>query len=140
MTADQDVNAGNNNEKGLGLRYNKNKLKWSLLAWPALREVAKVSTMGSYKYDNFNWLKGLSYCDTYDCMMRHAEKWFNRNLQYDKESGLHHLAHAAWNALALLTMAMFGLGKDDRFKYWELEEKKNPDTGTFFKDKPPIIE
>jgi hypothetical protein len=127
-------------DKKGGSRSNKNKLRWSLLAWPALRVVAKVGTMGGMKYDDFNWLKGLSYNETYDCMLRHADKWFTRGQRFDKESGLHHLGHAAWNALALLTMDLLGLGKDDRFPYWDYAERVNITKGTFFEDKDEIIE
>lgn len=84
-----------------GLRYNKGKLRWSLLQWKALVEVLKVTEMGAEKYSPRNWEKGLSYSETYDSAQRHLVKWYLKE-DNDEESKLSHLAHAAWNCLTLL--------------------------------------
>lgn len=72
-----------------------------MLQWGALSEVANVGTYGSIKYKDENWRDGLTYKETFGSMMRHAVMWFLGE-ERDKESGCHHLAHVAWNALAIL--------------------------------------
>jgi len=53
-------------------------------------------------YDDDNWWKGLKWKkDVFGCILRHIWKWF-RGEKYDDESGLHHLAHAAWNCITLM--------------------------------------
>lgn len=67
---------------------------------PALLQVAEVGTFGAKKYARGNWLKLDNAQERYeDALWRHL-------LQYgkDPESGLDHLAHAAWNILAIITL------------------------------------
>ena len=67
---------------------------------PALMQVAEVGTFGAHKYARGNWLKVDNGIERYeDALWRHL-------LQHgtDHESGLDHLAHAAWNILALITL------------------------------------
>jgi hypothetical protein len=82
-------------------RYDKGKNRLGLMSIPALWEIGQVYTMGAAKYADRNWEKGMPYTKTMDAALRHIFKWLagHRN---DEESGLHHLAHAAWNLIALL--------------------------------------
>jgi hypothetical protein len=51
-------------------------------------------------------------------MLRHGSAWFTAKLTgesgIDPETGLSHMAAVVWNALALLTFELRGLGEDDR--------------------------
>lgn len=72
----------------------------------ALTEVAKVGTFGANKYSDNGWLSVPNGLARYtDAMLRHhfAEAGGE---ELDKESGLHHAAHRAWNALAVLELAL----------------------------------
>jgi hypothetical protein len=60
-----------------------------------------------------NWEKGLSFCECFACAFRHMMKWF-RGHDIDKESGLPHLAHAAWNLMAILHLSFTKPEFDDR--------------------------
>lgn len=86
-------------------RHNKGKNRLGLISFPALWEIGMVYTKGCEKYDVRNWEKGLPYSQGLDCALRHIAKWAvgHRN---DTETGLHHLAHAAWNIIALLHMEL----------------------------------
>lgn len=84
-----------------GDRYDEGKNRLDLLSIPALWEVGRVYTRGCQKYEDRNWEKGLGYASTLGCAMRHIFKWVAGH-KLDEETGLHHLAHAAWNILALL--------------------------------------
>lgn len=84
-----------------GLRYDEGKNQLALISPLALWEIGRIYTMGARKYTARNWEKGMPYTKTMDAALRHIVKWLagHRN---DEESGLHHLAHAAWNLIALL--------------------------------------
>jgi hypothetical protein len=100
-------------EKGLGVKFDEGKERYDLFAaWP-LNEVAKVYTYGTLKYDDNNWRKGMKWGKLFGALMRHAWKWW-RGETWDPESGLHHLAHAAWQCLALMEYERCKLGEDDR--------------------------
>lgn len=81
----------------------------------ALRVLATVAGFGSAKYEVFNYLRGYDWAWSYNALQRHAHAfWEGEDL--DPESGLHHMAHAAWHALSLVSFTLRGLGTDTRFK------------------------
>lgn len=81
----------------------------------ALLTVAEVAGFGSRKYARMNYLKGYDWSLSFDAMQRHLLQFWNGQ-DVDDESGLPHVAHAAWHALALLAFMQRGLGTDDRYK------------------------
>lgn len=88
-------------------RYNKDKLNFSDMPLEALIEVAKVTTMGAKKYGRLNWQKGQPLSDLADATLRHLigdekHKGAFTGERVDPESGLLHLAHAAWNILTII--------------------------------------
>jgi hypothetical protein len=79
----------------------------------ALLEVAKVAGFGAEKYDRYNFLRGYPWSLSFDAMQRHAlAYWGGEDL--DPESGISHMAHVAWHALAMIAFAQRGVGTDDR--------------------------
>jgi len=67
---------------------------------PALLRVADVGTFGAEKYTPHGWLSVPDGEARYlDAAMRHLLKRGD-----DPDSGIDHLAHAAWNILAALTL------------------------------------
>jgi hypothetical protein len=107
----------NNEESQLGketaARFDSGKPRYDLIPPYALHELVLVYTYGCHKYDPDNWWKGMQWRKVIGPMLRHIFKWM-RGEKYDQESGLHHLAHAAWNAIALFCYQVKGLGVDDR--------------------------
>lgn len=112
----------NENEKSQigkkeGARFNERKIQYDLIPPNSLEWLAKVYTYGTIKYSDANWWKGFKWRkDTFGCILRHLYKWL-RGEQLDNESGLHHLAHAAWNCFALIEFEKNGIGIDDRVPY-----------------------
>jgi hypothetical protein len=96
-----------------GLRYNSGKRRWDLLPPDSLAVVADVLTIGSRKYAERNWELGMPFKDAMGSLERHYMAW-KAGEDLDPESGLHHLAHVACNALFLLTWVLRGKGTDDR--------------------------
>jgi hypothetical protein len=104
----------------VGVRNNLGKPPWHLFMWDAAEEVVNVLAHGRLKYAARNWEKGLSWSETFDSAVRHMKKWYYQHQDLDEDSGLHHLAHAAWNILALLSFSLWGgkhLENDDRPDY-----------------------
>lgn len=101
----------------VAVRADSGKDPWNLFMWDAAREVVRVLKMGAEKYTARNWEKGMKYSRCYDSAQRHLYAWFQEGEDHDKESGLLHLAHAAWNILVLLSYQLRGgkhLKNDDR--------------------------
>lgn len=80
----------------------------------ALLDIARVAGFGAQKYAKFNFVKGYDWSLSYNALLRHVLA-FLAGEDLDGESGLPHLAHAAWHCLALLTFWRFKRGTDDRF-------------------------
>ena len=88
------------------LRYNEGKpaLAQILEFGSGLDKLAKVMSQGAIKYTPRNWLKGGKPDEEYlSAALRHMEAFVNEG-EWDKDNGTHHIAHAAWNMLALLTL------------------------------------
>jgi hypothetical protein len=100
---------------GLGLRYNTGKLRYDLLPPDGVKALVEVYTMGAQKYAARNWEKGLSYMDCVASLKRHLTA-FEMGENKDGESGLYHMAHVVWNAMAILVFQLRGIGNDDRPK------------------------
>ncbi len=72
----------------------------------ALTEVAKVSDFGARKYTPHGWRSVPNGIERYaDAGMRHAIAEITGG-HLDRETGLHHAAHEAWNALARLELML----------------------------------
>lgn len=72
----------------------------------ALIEVAKVGTFGAKKYTPNGWITVPNGKERYlDALYRHllAE---SAGEQIDRDSGLYHAAHSAWNTLARLDLIL----------------------------------
>lgn len=72
----------------------------------ALKEVGKVGTYGAEKYTDNGWMEVPDGVARYsDALFRHI---FSEACgeEIDADTGLHHAAHAAWNALARLDLIL----------------------------------
>jgi Domain of unknown function (DUF5664)/Domain of unknown function (DUF4406) len=81
----------------------------------ALLTLAEISGMGARKYAVYNYLNGYSWSLSFNAMQRHMLTFW-AGQDNDDESGLPHVAHAAWHCLALLAFLQRDIGTDDRFK------------------------
>ena len=97
------------------LRYDKDKLRYDLLPTHALASLAEVYTFGAVKYSDNNWRKGMAWGRCFASCLRHLFAWW-RGEDIDKESGLPHLSHAAWNIITLMEYQRLSIGLDNREK------------------------
>jgi len=89
--------------------------RFDLIPFDALEELARVYGVGARKYEDDNWLRGYRWRLSAGALLRHVARWMIGE-DRDAETGCHHLAHAAWHCLTLLTFHLRGLGTDDRAK------------------------
>ena len=89
--------------------------RFDLISWQFLWQLAMVCGFGAKKYDDDNWRKGYSWRLSYGAMQRHLTQFWTGQL-YDDESGVHHLAHAAWHCMVLFIFSTVARYKcfDDR--------------------------
>lgn len=81
---------------GGGLRFNEGKLRYDLVHPKALEDMVKVLTFGAEKYKSRNWERGMDWTKVIASLKRHIAAW-EQGEDYDKETGLFHMAHAASN-------------------------------------------
>lgn len=105
----------NTSKPGEGLRFNKGKRRYDLIPVDALAALADLFTIGANKYAERNWEKGMSYQSVIASLDRHWND-FKAGIDRDPETGCLHITHVVWNAMALLTFMLRGIGTDDRVK------------------------
>lgn len=102
-----------------GVRFNKNKPRVSIVPTSLRKAVAEViyasSEEGGGKYPMHNWRKGLPWTEVADSAQRHIDDFIDGK-DYDKESGLHTLYHAATNIAFLIEYLETCPQLDDRYK------------------------
>src|SRR3990167_1862280 len=100
--------------KESGAKFDDGKIRADLVLSRfanALEAVSRVGTFGANKYSKDGWLRVENGIERYkDAMMRH---WLAdaAGEEFDKESGMPHLAHHAWNALAVLELTIRDKGR-----------------------------
>ncbi len=99
-----------------GVKHSDGKARFDLIPPLPLIEVAHVYSVGAEKYEDRNWEKGVPWCKYFAAMQRHMQAWLAGE-DCDEESGLHHMAHAAWGCLTLIEYARTHPELDDRTQY-----------------------
>lgn len=88
--------------QSLGVKYDSDKLEYSLLPKGVLTSILKVLSFGKKKYAADNWMKVDNPKERYyNAMQRHITQWWEGE-KYDSETGENHLAHAACCLMFLL--------------------------------------
>lgn len=112
-------------DKIKALKFDEGKLPLDLLPFEALEEITLVLQHGALKYSRNNWRAGFIHSRPFSAILRHLfAYWKGEDL--DKDSGLHHLAHAGCELLFLLSFVKTKTGVDDRYKE---EPQHEPSTG-----------
>lgn len=103
-----------NVDLSVGAKADGAKVRLDLLPPGAMVEIAKTLTFGAQKYAAWNWSKGLKNSRLFAATLRHLFLWWAGET-YDKESGLHHLAHAGFGILVMLENSLMNrIDLDDR--------------------------
>jgi hypothetical protein len=100
-----------------GVRHDKGKPRTDLLPVDSLVAIAEVFRWGCEDkpnpYPERNWEKGMEWHKLYAPVLRHLFAWWSGE-DYDPESGLPHIDHAATSMLMLQASVRRGIGEDDR--------------------------
>lgn len=96
-------------------RYNEGKLRYDLLPPKPIEDLVKVFTMGADKYGDNNWQLGMDWSKCLASLKRHLAEYEKGN-DFDKESGLLHITHVVWNAMAINQYYYTAQQYDDRVK------------------------
>ena len=88
-------------DNGLGLKFDKDKLRYSLIPPVATHALAQVLTFGASKYAPNSWQHVPNGRERYlDALMRHLEA-YRAGERIDPDSSLPHLHHLLCNAAFL---------------------------------------
>lgn len=98
------------------LKGDTNKPRFSLIPQKALDQTIDGFEIGAKKYGLYNYSEGMEYTRYFDALQRHARAWL-KGEDID-ESGVHHIALVACNALMLLDNILTGKGVDNRNKIY----------------------
>lgn len=96
-------------------RYNSGKNNLQLVPAYALEQIGWVMTKGALKYGPWNWQKGMPWSEVEASLQRHLAL-YKSGEDYDKESGMPHMAHVAVNAMFILEYMISKPEYDDRYK------------------------
>lgn len=96
--------------------------RFSLLPKLALDAIARVYAFGEQKYAAHNWRRRYEWSKSYDSIIRHVTAFWEGET-YDPESGLPHLAHAAFHIFALLTWC------EEQGEGGEFDDRYRPEVG-----------
>lgn len=95
------------------IRYNADKLKWSLVDFNALEDMVRVLEFGAKKYSPDNWKNGLKTTEVFESTLRHLTAYIQGE-DDDPESGLPHTGHILCNAMFLAYMHRYKKEFDTR--------------------------
>jgi hypothetical protein len=95
-------------------KFDQGKEKFTMIPQLALKEVAKVFTHGAEKYGEFNYSGKGNVLRYIDALHRHTNQYLTG--EDIDESGAHHLACVAANALMALDAILNKTINDDRNK------------------------
>ena len=105
-------------------KFDGGKPKFTMIPQLALNEVAKVFTYGADKYGEFNYSGEGEVLRYIDALLRHNNQYLSgENLD---ESGVHHLACVAANALMALDGILNNTIIDNRNKKYDLPSNDKP--------------
>lgn len=97
-----------------GVKEDKRKLPFDLVAPEFLEELCQVLNHGKSKYEPRNWEKGLHWSRVFAALMRHMWSWW-KGENKDPETGFSHLSHAACCLMFLVAYEQRNMSEfDDR--------------------------
>ena len=93
-------------DKVEGMKFDEDKLRYDLIPPEILLWLAELYTHGAKKYAPNNW-KNVSIEQYVAAFHRHFNDW-RLGIDLDKDSSMHHLKHALWNAATIAWLEIEG--------------------------------
>ena len=104
------------------LRFNTGKPEISQLDPRFLIALADLITKSAKKYGKYNWAEGQEFHTPFDSCMRHMLSFMSGE-DFDKESNISHLLHAAANIMILWTSQQKNIKELDTRFNWGLKNE-----------------
>ena len=82
-----------------GYKADEKKQRMDLIPPDVMLDLGALYAMGSQKYADRNWEKGMKWGRVYAALLRHLFKWWNG--EENDPDGQHHLDSVIWSAIAL---------------------------------------
>jgi hypothetical protein len=82
-----------------GVKFDGGKIRWDLVPYAPMENVAALYTQGAKKYEAHNWRKGIAYSRCFGALMRHLFAWWIKRETHDAETGCHHLSAVVFYCL-----------------------------------------
>ena len=95
------------------IKYDGDKVDWSLIPKFATEQVLRVFMFGAKKYSRNNYKAGFNSNRLIAASLRHITSWQDGE-DSDPETGISHLAHAVCCLLMLLQNMIDGVSTDGR--------------------------
>ena len=95
------------------IKYDTGKPAFDMIPPEALEEIARVFQVGAQKYSRDNWRQGFDWSRIYGAIQRHLNAFWGGQ-DRDPETGLLHVAQAAWGCMVLLNFYHTHKDKDNR--------------------------
>lgn len=88
------------------IKQDAGKLRYDLLPWEAMDDIASVMTMGADKYGDYSWYKNSTRKDLhrYEAALARHLSAHMQGKYLDSESGLPHMSHIACNAMFITSL------------------------------------
>lgn len=102
-------------DKPKAQKFDDDKLRVDLVPKSLIEGTAKAMMFGMRKYSAHNWRKGLQWSRSYGALQRHLQAFWEGE-DFDQESDLNHLYHAACNLAFLIEFYEKRKDLDDRYK------------------------
>jgi len=109
-------NQRNNESAGAAVKVDQEKLRWDLIPWEQLEDVAWVFDIGCRSREPNDWQKGMSWSRYFSATMRHLMAYWWKGENLDPDTGKSHLAHAIASLLILMWYDDNAVGVDNRPK------------------------
>jgi len=94
-------------QRGEGIKYDGDKIRFDLLPFHALEKVAWIASQGAKKYADENWRKVRPGSRYVAAALRHLVAFMQgEDCDQDPLTGNHHLAHVAINAMFALELEL----------------------------------
>jgi hypothetical protein len=106
-----------------GTKFDSGKLRLDLIPIGPLVNLVLTYMIGSVRYEDYNWRKGMKWSRIYAAMLRHLFAWWVGE-EFDQDTGQPHLGSVAWGAFTLLEYQRSHKEFDDRPKNSDLSPRQ----------------
>ena len=108
-------------EPGGGIKYDSNKLDWSLMPWDVIETAINRFTVGKKKYERDSWKLLEDGKNRYEAAMLRHFNLYKQGVRWDEDPNFEsnpstHLQAALWNMMCLVWFELQDIKKEEENK------------------------